>query len=104
MEWGGWPTGFIFSKENGNAGGKRKAEWLSRKEQPQLRELEGAQLVHPGLSWSKQAEIEWRRRGIDNWLCFLTVQEAFSELEKLNTVPHPGKSLCPSLVLLGGLL
>lgn len=67
-------------------------------------ELEGAELVHPGLSWSKQAEIERRRRGIDNWLCFLTVQEAFSELEKLNTVPHPGKSLCPSLAPLGGLL
>lgn len=53
MEWGGGPAAFIFSQENGNTGGKRKAEWLSRKEQPQLRELQGAELVHPGRSWSK---------------------------------------------------
>lgn len=103
MQWGGWLAGFVFSKENGNAGGKRKAEWLQGRRSLSS-ELESAELVHPGLSWSKQAEIEWRRRGIDNWLCFLTVQEAFSELEKLNTVPHPGKSLCPSLAPLGGLL
>lgn len=39
--------GFILSKENGNVGGKSKAGWLSRKQQPRLRKLERAELTHP---------------------------------------------------------
>lgn len=59
-------TSFILSEENGNKSGKRKAVWLSGKQQLQLRQVERTELV------SKKGGREWQRRRIDPWVVFLS--------------------------------
>lgn len=61
-------TSFILGEENGNKSGKRKAVWLSGRQQPQLRKMERTELV----SGSKKGGIELATGGIDHWVVFLT--------------------------------
>lgn len=88
----GGATSFILREENGNKSGKRKAVWLSGKQQLQLR-------------WSARSlflERVEESGNRDAWIPGLfSYQDAFSELERPRTCPHPWYVSCSASACVG---